>query len=233
MKQEQVKKQIAKPRKKATQYSIDLDLKGIIVLLGMSILTAGVVFYLGVIYGKASRDPGKVTEQMQRPQTTVVKEEVIPETLEIYDIKDEAEEIDSLKQESKDIMEEVDRMLGEPGKQSGAERKAVEKPSKPVQAESKKAEKTWPDTVTEQDSSRDLYTVQVFATKDQNKADRIVRTLKNRGFDAYHVLAVIENQKIYRIRVGRKSKDEVEPFKRELEKVVGGMGMSPRIIKIN
>jgi len=99
---------------------------------------------------------------------------------------------------------------------------------KPSEAKNKQ----WPDETTTKELARDTYTVQVFATKDKDKADRIVRSLRQQQFDSYLAEAKIGNQVLYRVRVGKKSKVKIEKMNKELQKVIGGMGMKSRIIKI-
>ncbi|MCG8336722.1 MAG: SPOR domain-containing protein, partial [Proteobacteria bacterium] len=70
-------------------------------------------------------------------------------------------------------------------------------------------------------------------TKDKNKADRIVRMLRRQKFDSYLAQVNIEGQTIYRVRVGKKSKAEIEKLDQDLQKVIGGMGMKSRKIKLN
>jgi hypothetical protein len=79
----------------------------------------------------------------------------------------------------------------------------------------------------------ETYTIQAFATKDKDKADRIVRLLQLQQFDAYLEPVSIENQTIYRICVGKKSKSEIESLSQDLEKVTGDMGLKLTIKKID
>jgi cell division septation protein DedD len=224
-----------KSKKTATQYSIDLDIKGMFFFVILALLTAIVVFYLGVLFGKASRDPS--AKALSAPESSVPgktsADKITASDLEIYNIRsDDDTKISTLKKETKSVLEEADRVI----------RQSKTKQTKPVElkgsepqpvAAKPKQSSQWPDQSTTSDLPKNTWTVQVFATKDKDKANRIVRVLRQQKFDAYLAQVNIEDQTIYRVRVGRKSKTEIEKLDRDLQKVIGGMGMKSRKIKLN
>ncbi len=236
MKAEKTKK-VKAVKKTPTQFSVDLDIKGLIMFVILAFMTAAVIFYLGVIFGKASRNPQQFAAvDKNQPDLKVVTEEKISQKdLEIYTIRSDESNVSNLKANTKNVLAEADRLINE------SKTKAETTVSKPVEATAKIEKKEtatqpkaqWPDKTQKADSKQELYTVQVFATKDKEKAERYVRTLRKQEFDAYIVEANIEGQKIYRVRVGRKSRQEITKLNESLKSVIGGLGMKSRIIQIN
>ncbi len=227
-----------KTKKAATQYSIDLDIKGMFFFVTLALLTAVVVFYLGVLFGKASRDPNLkplVASESTTPGK-ISEEKITANDLEIYNIRNDDEKISVLKKDTQSVLDEADRVIDETKNYQPGDAVPIVTEEIPV-PEATKAEKPkegqWPDQTTPSKLPKDTYTVQVFATKDKNKADRIVRQLRRQQFDAYLAQVSIENQTIYRVRIGRKPKAEIENLDNDLQKVIGGMGMKSRIIRLN
>lgn len=232
----QQKKKPASANKEPLEFSIDMDLKNLIIIGALSCLTALVLFYLGVIYGKASRNPSlEAQKEMIAVNTQKTEEkEISQKDLEIFTIREEGEQLKTLKSDTHNILAEADRVIEASQNQLKAQKKAETVEPKPTPTPPPKTvEKQWPEKTTPAHKAEELYTVQIFATKDQDKANRIVRLLRKQEFDAYLVSITIENQLIYRVRVGRKPKAEIETLNKSLEKVIGGMGMKSRIIKMN
>ncbi|MBU2512125.1 SPOR domain-containing protein [bacterium] len=231
-----------KPIKRTpTQFTVDLDIKGIILFIGLGLLTALVIFYLGMIFGKASRNPNAhvTSSKGQSELKTVTEEEISTKDLEVFDIRSDGEKVKNLQSDTKSALIEADRIISESKNQL-----TTQKTEEPALTKTKSQEaadpvaevapkKQWPEQQATSKSQQESYTVQVFATKDKDKADRIVRLLRQKEFDAYLAEATIENQKIYRVRVGRKSKAEIAQLNEKLKSVIGGMGMKSRIIQIN
>lgn len=223
-----------KGKKNPTQYSIDLDFKGMFLFLLLAVLTGCVIFYLGMIYGKASRDPNRFAAVSMQDQNTSqnAEPEISNKDLEIYNIRNDAEHLKNLKNESKNLLEEADRVIMESQQQIEVDNKVNTPPKAQTPAPTKETKAQWPNNAQSTSKQQDIYTVQIFATKDQDKADRIVRLLRKQEFDAYLVSVTIDNQLIYRVRVGRRNKEDITKLDRDLKKVIGGMGMKSRIIKI-
>ncbi len=217
--------------KNPTQFSIDLDIKGLIFFLILVFLTAGLLFYLGIIFGKASRNPNApgITPKSIVRKTTPVKKPISSKNLEIFDIHDESNRISNLKKDTEIALGKVEKML--------SESKAVESADpKPKAAEKTIKKETpakqWPDVNQGKNNKEQIYTIQILATKDKVKADSIVRQLRKKAFDAYLVKTAIQGQDVYRVRVGRKNKVDIGKMSKRLDKVVSGMAVKPKIIKI-
>ena len=223
-----------KIKKNPTQYSLDFDFRGLLVFISLSVLTALVVFYLGWLMGKGSRDPNVASP--------AVKEEIIAEKspdkiitaddLEIYNIKED-EKISHLKDDTQTMLKEADRVLKESVSKEPSPAETVKPAEKKASSEESAPKVQWPDQEVKPGDQQDLYTVQIIATRDKEKAEKYVRLLKEKEFEAYLTTATIENQVIYRVRVGRKSRKDIEKLNEDLKKVVGGMGIKARILKIN
>ncbi len=226
---------VKKVKKNPTQYTLDFDFKGLLFFISLSLLTALVVFYLGWIMGMGSRDPN-IAEMN-------VKEEVIAEKnaekmitaddLEIYNIR-ESKRISHLKDDTKSILKEADRVLKESKNKEpvSVEKDTTKAKTKPATSKAK-PQNQWPEESVKKKGSQELYTVQVIATRDREKAEKYVRLLKEKEFEAYLTTATIENKVLYRVRVGRKSRVNIEKMNINLKKVIGGMGIKAKIIKIN
>jgi len=115
MKNKTSDKKIRKPVKPATQFSIDIDIKGMIFFASLTILTGIVIFYLGMLFGKASRNPN-IPLSTTTEEVSVKKEsekKISTNDLEIYNIRTETDKIKSLKKSTKTALDEADRLLSE------------------------------------------------------------------------------------------------------------------------
>ncbi len=236
MKQKTKKTNVSK-NKPLTHFTIDLDMKGMILFLILVALTAITVFYLGMIFGKASRDPNRpaVSSKSVAKISPAEEKEIEAKDLEIFNMHKESDRISNLKKDTDSVLGKVDQMLANSKQDKSESQSVVLKPEKqkpPVKSEEIEPGKQWPDDLATLAKNKDLFTVQVFATKDKDKADKIIKQLRKKAFNAYLTEATIEGKKIYRVRVGRRSKDRIVKLKEDLEKIVGGMGMKSRIVQL-
>ncbi len=208
--------------KNSTHFTIDLDIKGLILFLTMVALTGVTVFYLGVIFGKASRKPDEATSSKSFSESAAVKEDElsIPKNLKIFDIKDDPQKIDTLRQNVENALKKTDTAI----KQGEDQLKDRAKPAEVTKQ---------PNTKTITSKSLNIYTIQVFVTKSKEKANLLSRQLRQKNFDS-HVLEVShQGQKLYKIRVGRKSREKIKELEKKLQKVVESMGMGLSVIKVS
>lgn len=229
-------KQLAQP-KKATQFSIDMDIKGVVVFLVLVILTAATVFYLGVIIGKATRDPNAPMLMSNQSEIKIKQdnESRVQKNLKIYDIRDESNKISTIKKDTQKIIDKANRVINETKQEEEKVQRRVRAKKEKVVAQKtpvkKKFEPTWPGNESAK-KDRSIYTLQILATKSMEHATNFVKQLKRKGYGAYMVDVSIEGTKIYRIRVGKSSRSEIQKLQRDMKKVVEGIGSRPRIIKI-
>ncbi|MBT4290797.1 MAG: SPOR domain-containing protein [Deltaproteobacteria bacterium] len=222
-----------RPSKNATQFSIDLDIRGMIILLVLATFTAATVFYLGVIFGKASRNPNQDFRSSKTANPIKVEEKAltIPKDLKIYDINDEPNTNDNFTSNIKKELKKTDDIIKSTEKQIKLDNKKNQTDTK--SSTTKTQAKTWPDQKTVTVKPANNYTIQVFVTKSKEKANKITKQLRQKAFDAYIEEVSHQGNKLFKIRVGHKTKQEIPQLKAKLGKVVGGMGMGLSVIKID
>ncbi len=210
------------------QFTVDLDIKGVILLSIMALATGITIFYLGVIFGKASRQPNLQPDQpnLEEKAATGESDLSIPKDLEVFDINDSPQQMEKLKENVQKALKKTDTVIRKTQEQ--------EKPAAPVVRPGKEQEgKKWPEQkTTVSKPTNNIYTIQVFVTKSKEKANILTKQLRQKEFDAYVQEVKHENQKLYKIRVGRMSKEKIGELKEKLQKVVGGMGMGLNVVKI-
>ena len=233
-------KKISKKGKKAgssdLRFTLEIDVKGLIMFTGLAVLTVATVFYLGIITGKATRDPNSlIGDPAGLAEADAQQQKAAPlKGLEIYDVRDqekkkEDNEFSNFKKDLLRQSQEAERLVN-------SSQKSVTKAAVPpvVQARTpvappRKQVKTpepiqWPDVAPNAPKKGRVYTIQVMATRNETKARTIVEQLKQRNFDAYIVDVNIQGTKIYRVRVGKKSKGEINQMKGRLASAVKGLG---------
>lgn len=233
--------------KSNAQFSIEMDFKGMVVFLILVSLTGATLFYLGMIFGKASRSPNE--DMRPAASSEALPGGTTPKDLQIYDLGNNNQNVNNLRQEFESLKNNA-----EPAMESEAEalqREAAEArqlkqaaqqtgptPATPAPAPKTPAEAaatapspaeapgiSWPDVAREtRGETGPLYTIQIFTTRDQNKAERMVGQLKQKGFAAYSEEIRLEGTLLYRVRVAKEPKENIEPIKNRLNKVVSGLG---------
>lgn len=234
-------KQTVKPKKKMTrpkksnQFAIEMDVKGISFFLFLGLAAALLVFYLGYVFGKATRDPNTLTAQTpsQIQAGSDLQESKVQKNLKIFDLKEDAgTRIKKLKKSSSETLNSANKIIAASKEQT---RPVVAPKQKKRQPTTTKNDSDftpkWPDNSQNRKGGEDLYTFQIITTKNFEKASSFVKQLKRKGFDAYKDDVTIENKKLYRVRVGRKSRSQMLAIEEKLKKVVSGMG-KPRLTKI-
>ncbi|MBT3224847.1 MAG: SPOR domain-containing protein [Deltaproteobacteria bacterium] len=234
-------KQTVKPKKKMTrpkksnQFAIEMDVKGISFFLFLGLAAALLVFYLGYVFGKATRDPNTLTAQTpsQIQAGSDLQESKVQKNLKIFDLKEDAgTRIKKLKKSSSETLNSANKIIAASKEQT---RPVVAPKQKKRQPTTTKNDSDftpkWPDSSQNRKGGEDLYTFQIITTKNFEKASSFVKQLKRKGFDAYKDDVTIENKKLYRVRVGRKSRSQMLAIEEKLKKVVSGMG-KPRLTKI-
>ncbi len=229
-----MKNKMARPQK-STQFAIEMDAKGISFMLLLGLIAALLVFYLGYVFGKATRDPNTALTQSpvvsQTGENTL--ESNVQKNLKIFDIKEDAgTRLENLKKNSSKTLSNANKIIEESKEQPRTIESAPEEKKQSVTTK-KESDFTpkWPDVNQDKKRGNDLYTFQIITTKNLEKASSFVQRLRRKGFDAYRDDVTIENKKLYRVRVGRKSRSQMLAIEGKLKKVVSGMG-KPRLTKI-
>lgn len=228
--QQKVKKikRISKERR-STMFTIDLDTKGMLIFLVLVLLTAITIFYLGVIFGKATRDPNDPALGPKLNVKKIVKDNksISTKNLNIFNIRDSNDQDDSLKKKSAQVLKKSDRVFGV----SDSAKQSKPKPAPAVAAKEIKAPSS---KISEPQPQKEaLFAVQIFATQNIARARDLIAQLRKKSFDAYIVEISVDGRKIYRVRVGKKTKNEAAKLRARLEKVMAGMGEKPKVYQID
>lgn len=215
-------------RKTATpQFILEFDTKGIIIFLVLVILTGLSIFYLGVIFGKAMRNPNaaiSLPSGLEEVEEKTPKKTTPPKDLKVYDIRDDDEqEMRNFKKDLLSISREADDLIKKTGAGKTEKTKKVSVVEQPVKREPKPKTTNWPE-VSGSSSGGKVYTIQVMATKDRGKAKAIMGQLQQNAFDAYITEITIQGKKIYRVRVGKRNRQQINKLKKKLEPAVRGLG---------
>ncbi|MFH2132608.1 MAG: SPOR domain-containing protein [bacterium] len=233
-----IKKTITQTKpKRPTQLAIEMDVKGIGFFLFLGLAAALIVFYLGYTFGQATRDPNAVAQQaqVQGDEAGETSAADVQKELKIFDIRgDSGSGIEDLKKDSNQAMDNVNKLISET--RSEQKRNQVDPVPPPVKNTPEVVRKEtdftpkWPDSSEKTKTGDDLHTYQIITTKDIQKANSIVRQLKRKGFDAYMVDIDLQGTRLYRVRVGRGTRAELQAIEEKLNKVIAGVG-KPRLMK--
>ena len=219
---------IAMATKKSEKFIMELDIKSMMIFGGLSLVSAALVFYLGMSYGKSSRplDPGKVVIRSLEKDAT-----------EQNDQRDSVFESSNTGRTAESYEKALQKILSEEQKKNNPDAieqvKADAAPSKPA-TETTVAEKpkdsSTPAPVSDAEK---IYTVQVLASSVYDKANDLSLTLKKKKFEAYIQSMVGETGTIiYRVRVGRLALSEAEKLKEQLEVELKGLS-EPRVLPVS
>ena len=229
-----------KPRKSSSQFSIEMDLKGLVVFLSLATLTGATLFYLGLTFGKASRSANQKIDV--QGITTPQAELTPPKDLKIYDLGGRDSNIDQLKNQFEALKSDSEPAIHQEKlvvEEDTAKVKALKthvqqhplqtKSEPPSQASAGKPSTpvvSWPDIVqdTQKKEAEVLYTVQLLTTRQRSKADKLVNVLKQKGFSAYVDPINPEGTPLYRVRVSKENATQIQKIKARLTNVVQGLG---------
>ena len=196
-------------------YRLEMESRTLYLLLSLMALTGVVVFYLGVVTGKALRDPNApvaLSAQMGAPATADSAAQ--PGALAFNEaLKGEQTGVEGLRVEGQSASQRTDALISEAKKQlelkevspSQAAKPQLATPQAPApatapvpaaapappKAEAPRAAAPAPPRVTQPAApSRpaddgSLYTVQVFSSQHQESARRLMERLQGQGFAAY------------------------------------------------
>lgn len=210
------------------QFLVELDLKGLIILLSLALLTGITIFYLGLMFGKATRDPYNLPNKFEQSlsQESVESDSKTDKNLKIYGIHEDSKPKSASQKEFDDLTKKADALLKTASETLDLEVLRSSR-KETIKKESSKTSpprtKQWPD-VKKPNKNTVLYTLQILATRQSDKAKGIIKMLKRKGFEAYSTHISIEGTKIYRVRVGKSDKKSIQALKKRLGKSVKGLG---------
>lgn len=197
----------------------------------MTLGLGATLFYMGIIFGKSMRDPnealitGSQQEVAQRNESKKLEKE-----LSVFDMRQEEKtKLSDLQKDFQSIVTKADSLEKQENPPAEVSQQNKTGSSPPIAKEDKNLKKETP--VTKQGP---LYTIQVLATSDPKKANSIVKGLKKKDFDAYIVKYQISGNGayVYRVRVGRLTKDKANRLKKKLMKSVAGISNKLTVIQL-
>jgi cell division septation protein DedD len=164
------------------------------------------VFILGVFVGRGFLPMAEVKTQIAK--WVPHGKQPAPETPKVADAPrlDFFHALEDKKEEVKKKSPAEDRKKQEPPARPSAERKEQAPPSGVRPAEKPPG-----------NGGAGQYTVQLAALEDRGKAESLVRSLKEKGFEAYSYEVKVQGKTYYRIRCGRfKAKEEAVNHQKKL-----------------
>lgn len=231
------------PARSKKSYRLEMEGRTLYLLLTLMALTGVVVFYLGVVTGKAIRDPNvtvSLSAEMRAPDALQGAADLRNSLALNNALKSKDSLLEGLKVEDAGLTERTRSLLDKGLKQ--LELREVtpgEKPSAPIAPNAPVSLVTTPPATkmpgqppanTQPGNTRlgtaraaapgkgGTYTVQVFSSKVEKNARELVKRLKNRGFSAYlNRFQSADNQVWYRVRVGRTNRAEADTLSGRLK----------------
>ncbi len=202
------------------------QLLGLVSLVGLSLLIS---FYLGVITGKSFRPDAEVTLSSQTAkQKTTPSKPLTPEELEFFnslDPKDQQQktsfntnQIEKLRKKTESLQKQQPaKTTPPPAKETAITTQTSQTPSLPITKPTKPPAP--PPVVTVKTAG--IYTLQVFTSSNKQRAETLVKRLKESGYlEAYLNPYVTEDkQTLYRVRVGKTNKDSAESLANKLKQL--------------
>ncbi len=222
------KPQKALPKKKKPSPSPNR--KGLVLWICLLFFVSGWMFILGILVGRGTAPVQFDIEKLQK-ELAALKETVIKKELRRYNIDSNADQ-NKTKMEFYETLKEntsEDKLKAEKSekKRPPAPEKVVPKPKQTTP--SKKT------VVVKKDTTADLikipedqktFTIQVASLKDASTADKMVETLKKKGYPAYRSIGKIPGRGIwYRVRVGfyKNKVDAADTFNRLKKDKIDGI----------
>jgi cell division septation protein DedD len=205
-------------------------------LLTLMLLTGVVVFYLGVVTGKALRDPNatvSLSAEMRAPADPAAPASAAGQQGLAFNEALRAKEpsIEGLRVEQEGVTQRTEDLVSRVQKQLELEEvkpgdaAPAAAPAKPPAAAQAPAAAPAParsapapaPPATASTADEGLFTVQVFSSTHQDNARALAERLKGMGFAAYlNRFQDANNQVWFRVRVGRTSRGEAETLSARL-----------------
>ena len=226
---------LAAPRTRR-QYRLEVDGRTMMLMVGLLVLTGVVVFYLGVLSGMGMRGANafppvagispNATHQTA-PQDAA--EQALTFNQELQAGREESQGLtvsdSQISRRTRDLLNRAERELvleettppttpSAPA-QPQASRPATPQPTEPAAPAVSRA--AAPGNPPAAGSNGVQYTVQVFSSTSQEKAQALMMKLRRQGFNAYlNQFQSAQNRTWYRVRVGRSSKADAEALQQRL-----------------
>lgn len=211
-------------------YRLEMESRTILLMVGMMALTGLVIFALGMVTGMGMRDPGGALPVASLASPVPVKSEPVPppESLAFNKGVDAREPtIEGLKQKEAQASGQTDLLLKRAERELKLEEISVTRPKAPSNPPKNKPAAR----ASNPPAAGELYTVQVFSSRHQERARDLMLRLKRQGFDAYmNQYQGANRENWFRVRVGKMNRADAQRMKGRLKSEA--QLKAPRIIQL-
>lgn len=205
-------------------YRLEMEGRTLMLLVGLMALTGLVVFYLGVMTGRALRDPNLSVATATVQEATPTADEGAPSGSGLGFNEALTGGEGSLKTDGAQVTERTRELLSRAEQQLDLEEVTPKKPQ-PVTAPTVKQPSAPSAAAPKRPSQPQAgvlpageFTVQVFSSREQARAQELMRTLQSKGFPSYlNRFESTDKQVWYRVRVGKTTRDEAEVLSSRLK----------------
>ena len=218
-------------------FRIQLSISIVLLLLSLSALSLVTSFYLGMIAGKSMQRPPEIFEQ----EDSLAEQPMSEEDLKFFSLgekkKDEElldlEDLNNLKKKTEELTKSPEKpRLVKPEKPrtnipkvskpkiSNSDKKVIGKENQPKLKSQLLKRSSKSKEIKPKIAKTKTYTIQVFASRNQQNAKILLEKLKKSGFkDAFIFKHSAGNKTLYRVRVGKLLRSETKKFVNDLKKL--------------
>jgi cell division protein FtsN len=220
------------------QYRLEVDGRTMMLMVGLLVLTGVVVFYLGMLSGMGMRGAeafppvAGITPNATPPNAPQgAEEQALTFNQELQAGQEQSQGLtvsdSQISRRTRDLLNRAERELVLEETTPPAAPKAPAQPQASQPAAPRASEPTAPSVnrapapsnPPATSSSDTQYTVQVFSSTSQEKAQALMTKLRRQGFNAYlNQFQSAQNRTWYRVRVGRSGKADAEALEQRLRK---------------
>ena len=201
-------------------YRLEMEGRTILLMVGMMALTGLVIFALGMVTGMGMRDPSSGLPVAALSTTAPEKSESAPSAESLAFNKGVSEQqptIEGLKTKESEASGQTTALLKRAERELKLEEIPVSRPkalsNPPASKAGAEAVKraSNPPVAASVEGDGQVYTVQVFSSRQQERARKLMLRLKREGFDAYMNQYQGPNRKNwYRVRVGKLNRADAQ-----------------------
>jgi cell division septation protein DedD len=218
-------------------YRLEMEGRTILLMVGMMALTGLVIFALGMVTGMGMRDPSGALPMASLTTPPPDKSEPVPPAESLAFNKGvEARQptIEGLKQKELLVSSQTASLLKRAERELKLEEIPIirpKAPSNPPEIKPAVRASNPPRAASQTPAAGELYTVQVFSSRHQGRARKLMLRLKGQGFDAYmNQYQGANRENWFRVRVGKMNRADAQ---RMVERLKAEASLkAPRIIQM-
>jgi cell division septation protein DedD len=227
------------PARSRKSYRLEMESRTLYLLLSLMTLTGVVIFYLGVVTGKALRDPNAPVTLSAQMGTALAPpgEAAQPGALAFSEaLKGDQTAVEGLREEGRNASRQTEALISEAQKQLELKEVTPATPPAAPKVAAAATPSAAPPAAPRSDAPAapaaprasapgkpaapdgELYTVQVFSSQRQDSALQLMERLRGQGFAAYlNRFEAADRQVWYRVRVGKTDKASAEELQARLK----------------